>query len=132
MISDIVPNAWIAREIVGNLIDGLMARGFSETKLGELGGLFVEELRKWFDGERDRMAEQYFRDEVKAGRIQFRLRTDGINWRMPIETNTFESVTADQLVSKIGGPLERSLFSPIYKNDMNQATCGDACGGDGA
>lgn len=121
MISDIVPNAWIAREIVGNLIDGLKARGFSDERIGEVGGLVVEELRKWLDRERDRMAEQHFLDEVAAGRIQFRLRTDGLNWQMPLETYTFESASADQLVSETGGPLERSLFSPVYKNDFNKA-----------
>jgi type III restriction enzyme len=36
MISDIVPNAWWAREIVGQVIDGLKARGFDDGTLGEL------------------------------------------------------------------------------------------------
>lgn len=119
MISDIVPNAWIAREIVGKVVDGLVVRGFDTAKLGEQAGLIIEELRKWLDSERDRQGETHFRKEVEAGRIQFRLRTDGRNWRMPFETETFEPEGAEQLVGKNGGALERSLFAPIFKNDFS-------------
>ncbi|MDE3021392.1 MAG: DEAD/DEAH box helicase family protein [Pseudomonadota bacterium] len=119
MISDIVPNAWIAREIVGKVKSGLQGRGFDDAKFSELAGLLVEELRKWLDGERDRMARSHFSDEVAVGRIQFRLRADGKNWRMPFEIETFEPETADQLVGKNGVALERSLFSPIYKGDFS-------------
>lgn len=58
MVSDLVPNPWVARQIVGDLLSGLMARGFDPDRLGALAGLIVEELRKWLDSERDRMAEQ--------------------------------------------------------------------------
>ncbi len=119
MVSDIVPNAWIAREIVGRLESGLRTRGFDDARLGETAGLIVEELRKWLDKERDRQGEARFRAEVATGRIQFRLRTDGRNWRMPSETETFEPEGADQLVGKHGGSLERSLFAPIYRNDFS-------------
>ncbi|MGH8729457.1 MAG: DEAD/DEAH box helicase, partial [Burkholderiales bacterium] len=119
MVSDIVPNPWIARQIVGEAIEGLRARGFSSETLGKLAGLIVAELRKWLDAQRDAMAEVLFRTEVAAGRIQFRLRTDSLNWQMPHEALTFEPDTAEQLVSKNGGPLERSLFTPIYKGDFS-------------
>ncbi len=120
MVSDIVPNAWVAREIVGRLLDGLKARGFTEERLGELHGLVVEELRKWLSGERDRMAEARFRSEVAAGRIQFRLRTDRHKWRMPADSLTYQPQGAEQLAGSDSGPLQRSLFSPIYKGDLNQ------------
>lgn len=121
MISDIVPNAWIARGIVQRLLDGLVAKGFDDAKLGALAGLIVEELRKHLDGCRDRMAETYFRAEVAAERIQFRLRTDAKhwNWEMPPTTITYEPEGAPQLTGRNGGPLERSLFSPIYRGDFS-------------
>jgi type III restriction enzyme len=120
MVSDIVPNAWIAREIVGGLMAGLKSRGFSDERLGVLNGLLVQELRTWLDGERDRMAEAHFRAEVAAGRVQFRLRTDRHNWRVPKETLTHAAKGAEQLVGAGGEPLQRSLFSPVYKEDLNQ------------
>jgi len=119
MVSDIVPNAWWAREIVGRVIAGLEARGFDKVKLGKLSGLIVEEMRKWLDEQRSIKGEALFRAEVAAGRIQFRLRTDGHNWRMPFEAETYEPQGADQLIGKNGGALDKSLFSPIYKGDFS-------------
>jgi type III restriction enzyme len=66
------------------------------------------------------MAEAHFRQEVAAGRIQFRLRTDRHNWSMPTDSVTYESEGADQMLGADGGPLQRSLFAPVYKNDLNQ------------
>ena len=119
MVSDIVPNPWIAREIVGDLLTGLKSRGFDADKLGALAGLIVEELRKWLDRERDRMAEVVFRAAITAGRIQFRLRTDSNNWHMRFDAETYEPEGAEQLAGKTGAPLEKSLFAPIYKGDFS-------------
>lgn len=119
MVSDIVPNAWWGREIIGQVTAGLEARGFNDKRLGELSGLIVEELRKWLDDQRDTKAEVLFRAEVDAGRIQFRLRTDGSNWRMPFVAETFEPEGAEQLIGNNGGSLDKSLFSPIYKGDFS-------------
>lgn len=119
MISDIVPNAWVARDVVQRLMDGLQANGFDEAKLNSLAGLIVEELRKHLEGCRDRMAEAFFRAEVAAERIQFRLRTDKHNWTMPESTITYEPDSAAQLPGRNGAPLERSLFSPIYRGDFS-------------
>ena len=48
MISDIVPNPFVGREIVGKTIARLEARGFTNAKIGSLANLIVEELRKKF------------------------------------------------------------------------------------
>lgn len=113
MIGDILPNAWIARAIVGDLFAGLTTLGFTPEELGEHTGLIVEELRTWLDALRNRRAEAHFRAEVAAGRIQFRLRTDRHNWRMPFETETFEPPTAERLSA------EKSLFFPIHRGDFS-------------
>lgn len=119
MVSDIVPNPWVARAIVGDFISGLASRGFDETWLGTHAGLVVDELRKWLEEQRSAKGEALFRSEVAAGRIQFRLRVDGNNWRMPFEAETYEPETGRQLLGKIGGPLERSLFAPLYEGDFS-------------
>jgi type III restriction enzyme len=121
MVSDIVPNAWWARDIVANVTDGLKARGFSDTKLGEISGLIVEETRQWLAAQRNEKAEALFRTEVAAGRIQFRLRADGRNWRMPFEAETFEPDRAPQLIRNDGESLKSSLFSPMYAGDFSSA-----------
>ncbi len=119
MIADIVPNPWVARDIVQDLLDGLRGAGFDDAKLGSIAGLIVAELRKHLDGCRDEMAEARFRSEVAAGRIQFRLRTDAHNWKMPDTTITYEPDGAAQLVGRDGAALARSLFSPIYRGDFS-------------
>lgn len=119
MVADIVPNPWVARDIVQELLDGLRANGFDDTKLGSVAGLIVTELRRHLDERRGAMAEVRFRAEVAAGRIQFRLRTDTHNWKMPDTTITYEPDGAPQLVGSNGAALERSLFSPIYRGDFS-------------
>ncbi len=119
MVSDLVPNPFVGREIVGRLLDRLRARGFDDAKLGRLASLIVEELRKGLDTARNEKAEALFKAAVTAGRIQFRLRLDGRNWRIPFSMETTEQETARQIVSKTGGPLERSLFAPVYEAELN-------------
>lgn len=119
MISDIVPNPFVGREIVGRLVEALRGRGFDDARIGQLAGLIVEELRNGLDTERTARAEALFKAEVAAGRIQFRLRLDGSNWRMPFRMETTEPENARQLLSKTGGPLEKSLFAPVYENELN-------------
>ena len=119
MTLDIVPNAFVSREIVARLLTALRKRGFNNMRIGPLADLIVEELRKGLDAERNTRAEALFKKNVAAGRIQFRLRLDNSNWQMPFQMETAESDTARQLVNKIGGSLEKSLFSPVYENEMN-------------
>ena len=119
MVLDIVPNPFVSREIVARLLAALRARGFDDATLGTLASLIVEELRQKLDKARTVRAEILFKAEVGAGRIQFRLRLDRRNWRMPFTVETTEPNTARQLVSKTGGPLEKSLFSPVYENELN-------------
>ena len=110
MISDIVPNPFVGREIVENLLDVLRIRGFDDTRIGKLASLIVEEMRKGLDSERTTRAEALFKAEVVAGGIQFRLRLDSHNWRMPFNIETLEPENAQQLFGKTGGPLERELI----------------------
>lgn len=119
MISDIVPNPFVGREIVGATVAALRARGFDDAKLGLLASLIVEELRKGLDAARNTRAEALFKAEIAAKRIQFRLRLDGRNWRMPFGIETTEPENARQLLNRAGGPLEKSLFAPVYENELN-------------
>lgn len=119
MISDLVPNPFVGREIVGSLLKRLERRGFDGSKIGALASLIVEELRKGLDAERTTRAEAIFKASVATGRVQFRLRLDDKNWRMPFFVETTEPDTGRQLVGKNGGSLERSLFAPIYESEVN-------------
>ena len=121
MILDLVPNPYVGREIIGRLLIRLRERGFSEELLGRLSGLIIEKLRSDLEEQRDAGAETVFRAAVTAGDIQFRLRVDGQNWRMPHVAETNELQGARQLVNKEGGPIEKSLFAPVYESEFNSA-----------
>jgi type III restriction enzyme len=120
MISDILPNPFVGREVVGRLLDALHARGFDEAKIGQCASLITAELRRGLDSARAARAEALFKAEVQAGRVQFRLRLDGRNWRMPDTMETTEPENARQILSKTGGALEKSLFAPVYEAELNK------------
>ena len=120
MISDIVPNPFVGREIVGRLLDSLRSDGHDDLRLGGIVGLVIDELRRELDRERDARAEALFKAAVAEGRIQFRLRLDGRNWRMPFQVETTEATDGRQLLAADGGPLQKSLFSPVYESELNQ------------
>jgi len=119
VLSDLVPNPFVCRQIVADLITALSARGFTPKKIGSLAALIVDEARKALDAERSIRAEAYFKQAVDDGRIQFRLRIDGRNWIMPFEMDTSEPENADQVLGNDGGALEKSLFTPVYQAELN-------------
>ena len=119
ILSDLLPNPFAAREIVGRCLTALQARGFSAEKIAALGALIIEELRRSLDKERTILAEALFKTFVASGQIQFRLRVDGRNWVMPFEMETTEPPTARQIVRSDGTPLEKSLFAPVYEAELN-------------
>lgn len=119
VISDLVPNPFVARGIVADLVTGLEARGFDAAKLGAASGAVIDRLRVALTKERDARAESLFRAAVRAGDIQFRLRLDGNNWQMPDHMLTLEAANAPHLTGGDGGALTRSLFSPVFRNELN-------------
>ena len=119
MILDIVPNPFVGRAIVGRLLSELRNRGFDDRDLGRLATLIVEELRNGLRAERDARAETLFKTGATEGRIQFHLRLDGHDWRMPFHAETASPPNAPQLLNASRGALKKSLFVPVYQQDLN-------------
>ena len=126
VISDLVPNPFVGRDIVETMLTVLRARGFDEQKLGRFSSLIIDELRKGLDLERTSRAEAQFKADVQSGRIQFRLRLDGNNWRMPHTVDTTEAVGARVLAGQNGMPVDKSLFAPFYEAELNGDEAGVA------
>lgn len=127
IISDIVPNPWVARELVGSLITALEGRGFDSKKIGQLSSFILEELRKYLVAERDTIAEARFIDEVTNQRIQFKLRTDTHNWEMPDHMLTDLLENTPKLLRTSGDIIEKNLFAPVYRPDFNNDEEDFAC-----
>ena len=119
MLLDIVPNPFVGREIVGRLLDTLRSRGFDDRRLGGIAQVVVEELRTKMDRERDVRAEALFKKAVSDGDIQFRLRLDGRDWRMPSRFDATAPPDGRQFL-RSGGPLQKSLFAPAFERDFNR------------
>ena len=91
----------------------------TEGKLGAASGVIIDTLRLALVKERDVRAEALFRQDVQAGRIQFRLRLDGNNWQMPAYIGTTEPQASPHLAGADSGERVRSLYSPVLLNDLN-------------
>ncbi len=126
-VVDLVPNPWVARALIDELIAALRRRGFDAAQLGAAASYILEELRKWLQQERDSLAEDLFIGDVAASRIQFRLRADRELWKMPSEVETSRLEKARQLARNSGGYTEKSLLSPVYQDDFNIDEAEFAC-----
>lgn len=118
-IGDFVPNVFCAWGIVDGLIAGLVERGWSDELIGRLSGFIISELRTDLAAERDRQAALLFAAGLDDGTIHFGLRGGDEDWIAPTELWTTLPVNAPQLSASNGGPLERSLFLPIYVAELN-------------
>ena len=118
-IPDLVPNAFAAHAMVSDLLEGLRKKGADAAMLGGLSGFLLKEVRTYLAGAVDALAEDHFKARLLAGDVQFRLRTDGRNWKMPKAIETAHAANARQLSRSDGAGIQQSLFSPVYEDDFN-------------
>lgn len=127
-ISDIVPNPWVARSIVGGTVKLLLAGGWDEDTLGSQSSEVIDGLRKGLIEQRDEIAEALFMGDVRQERIQFRLRTDGRNWELPGHYITDKPGNAQLLYRPSDArPVEKNLFTHTFKDDYNNLEAEFAC-----
>lgn len=120
-IGDVVPNGFAAWALVDEFLARLRGRGWTNALIGRLGTFLIDQLRKELIAERERQAPALFRAALESGGIQFAVRGDAHDWQMPDELWTTHGDDAAQLTAAGGGPLERSLFLPIYSADLNDS-----------
>lgn len=130
-ISDLVPNAWQARELVERLLDGLAGAGVDVTSVGKRTGLIIDQLRLYLEEQFDQMAEGIFRADIAAGRVQFSLHTDGRNYEVPKTFETMLDKPYRTLTRDDGVAAEKSLFVPATEDGMNGLERNVACYVDG-
>jgi type III restriction enzyme len=71
MVSDLVPNPFVARDVVGRVLARLGAKGFDAALVGKLASLIVDELRRALGVWRDGAAAVVFRTALADVRIGF-------------------------------------------------------------
>jgi type III restriction enzyme len=118
-IGDLIPNAWTAYSLVDGVIARLLEGGHDEAHVAASSALLVEQLRADLEAERDALAETVFADHVREGRIEFRLRTDRLDYEIPEELMVDLPERPRTLARPDGHPIERSLFEPVFESMLD-------------
>ncbi|MBE7467381.1 MAG: DEAD/DEAH box helicase family protein [Planctomycetes bacterium] len=113
---DLIPNPWVAHEIVERVLGKLKERYAPEMLAGNL-VFVIEELRKRAAHERDRLSQIAFDTLVKAKKIRFLMIKDDPASRLA----SHKTIRKDRktLTRRDNQPLERSLFDFVPEDDLN-------------
>ncbi len=114
-IGDLVPNTWLAFNLVGQVVARLLKDGCSEAMIASSSARLVEQLRADIVVQRDALAQRVFEHKVQSGDIEFRLRADRFDYEIPGE---LEIELPEKPVPLFNGAklLEKSLFDPFYES----------------
>lgn len=111
VLSDTVPNPWIAYRIIVEFLEALRGVGWTEEELAaqqsHLRTLIVKTVLEQIDV----MARAAFESGLADGSIVFDLAAEPW-WKVP-----HESVAVSKV---LGGTFDKSLFEPIVEGEMNQ------------
>lgn len=109
---DIVPNAWMAWDLVQAVVNRLLAQGLAEKALAASSTSLLERLRADLEAERDRLAQAVFEHCLQQGWVEFRLRADATDYALPQKFSLQLSGKPTPLVRDDAKLVEKSLFEP--------------------
>ena len=118
---DVVPNPFIATDIIVATLDKLRARGVEEEKIAANRVWLVQDMREDLKAQVQALGEAHFRAGLTAGSIKFELvdAQPELNWEVATELEIWCAPEDRDLQCQAGGPLKRSLFEPIYQKQLN-------------
>jgi len=111
---DIVPNPWIAHEFGRTVLDSLIKSFDQKTVINNF-VFIIEELRKHLANEKDRLAEQVFRNMISNDKMHFLVIANKVGYKLPKK----RKVHPPRLTKSTGDQLERSLFDYVPQDDFN-------------
>ena len=115
-ILDIVPNPWVAYEVGKKVIDMFLAKYDEKTVTNNL-VFIIEEIRKHLEKERDRIAEQVFRELIEQKALWFFLLSDKGGYKLPSSIKVKNN--SKSLVRSDNTPIQRSLFDFMPEENFN-------------
>ncbi len=113
-LGDLIPNSWLAFDLVDRVIGRLLREGQSEERIASCAALLIEQLRSDVTAQRDELAQQVFDAKVSSGAIEFELRADRSDYELPVELEVDLPDKPAVLLCDDGAPVAKSLFSPFY------------------
>jgi type III restriction enzyme len=112
---DIVPNPWVAYEFGRIVLNKLLIKNDQKVVINNF-VFIIEELRKRLTSEKDRLAEQVFRDMISQDKMHFLVIANKLGYKFPKQKKT----PSPWLNKSTGAPLEHSLFDYVYSEDFNE------------
>lgn len=116
-ILDIVPNSWVAYEIGKKVTDIFLKKYDKKTVTNNL-VFIIEELRRCLEKERDRLAEQVFRNLIERRILWFFLLSDKGGYKLPKSIRVKN--TSKKLVRKDNTLIQKSLFDFMPEEEFNE------------
>ena len=116
-ILDIVPNSWVAYEIGKKVMDIFLVKYDKKTVTNNL-VFIIEELRKCLAKERDRLAEQVFRDLIERRILWFFLLSDKGGYKLPNHIKVRKNLKP--LVRNDYTQIQQSLFDFVPEEEFNE------------
>jgi type III restriction enzyme len=116
-VLDIVPNPWIAHDIGERAIDIFLTKYDKKTVANNL-VFIIEELRKQLEKERDKLAEQVFRELIKKKVVCFFLMTDKGGYKLPSRIKIRKNLKP--LIRNDYTPVQQSLFDFVPEEEFNE------------
>ncbi len=117
-IIDVIPNPWVAHEIADNVLGSLIKKHKDKKIVANNIVYIIEELKKTLIKERDRLAENIFKDMITKKKIYFFLLSDKGAYELPRSITVRKNLK--RLVRDDNAQIQRSLFEFVPEDDMNQ------------
>jgi type III restriction enzyme len=115
-LMEIIPNPWIAYEYGKNALEHFLKKYKYETVKNNF-VFIIEQLKKNAESEKERLAEQVFRQLIKENKLQFLIIRDTVGLKLP-DTQIIDT-SSKTLTKENGQPLQRSLFDFVPEEDLN-------------
>jgi type III restriction enzyme len=112
---DIVPNPWVAHEFGRGVLEELVKRNGEELVVHNF-VFIIEELRKHLAREKDRLAEEVFRNMICEDKMHFLVIANRLGYRL----RKRKKAPAPWLTKKTGAPLERTRKVAWYLDDQDK------------
>ena len=114
---DIVPNPWVAYEIGKKIMDILLKK-YNEKIVADNLVYIVEELRRRLEEEKDRLAEQVFRELIEQKILWFFLLSNKSGHKLPSRIKIRKNLKP--LIRSDNTPIQQSLFDLIPEEEFNE------------
>jgi type III restriction enzyme len=116
-LGDTIPNPWQAHELVLSVLEGLRKKNNEDLIINNF-VFIIEEMRRYFYNEKDRLAEEIFHDMLKSGELRFLIIGSDLRFTFPEKMAIKPELKT--LTRKDGSQLQLNLFEFVPEDEFNE------------